>query len=121
MFDIVFIDGNHEYEYVKTDLKCAKELLRDNGIMCGDDLELQYDEIENDQPEMHKNTDVVFDNKNLTNYHPGVTLAVYEFFKTRISSKEGFWFARKNGNNWDNIKLSDRDSFEIPKHLRGKL
>ena len=45
-FDIAFIDGDHAYTAVLRDLQAACELIRDGGILCGDDLELQIAEID---------------------------------------------------------------------------
>tara|TARA_R110002072_G_scaffold84065_9_gene190586 strand:- start:823 stop:1425 length:603 start_codon:yes stop_codon:yes gene_type:complete len=36
--DLIFIDGNHEYEYVLQDLKNYYPKLKTNGILCGDDF-----------------------------------------------------------------------------------
>lgn len=35
--DIVFIDGNHLYEYVKTDIKISLQKIRKGGCLCGHD------------------------------------------------------------------------------------
>lgn len=37
MFDLIFIDGNHEYKYVFDDLQNYYPLLEDGGVLCGDD------------------------------------------------------------------------------------
>ena len=36
--DFVFIDGNHDYEYVKRDIQMWRVKLKDDGIMCGHDF-----------------------------------------------------------------------------------
>ncbi len=36
-FDWVYIDGNHEYEYVRADLECAYRKVRPGGLISGDD------------------------------------------------------------------------------------
>src|SRR4029077_1273653 len=46
-FDIVYIDGSHLYESVRADIRDAKRLIRDGGIICGDDLELQRIDVDN--------------------------------------------------------------------------
>lgn len=39
-FDVVFIDGNHEYGHVKNDLEIAKQFLAENGTICGHDWQM---------------------------------------------------------------------------------
>ena len=41
--DFVYIDGNHEYEYIKKDLKLCWKILNKGGIISGHDI--QYDDI----------------------------------------------------------------------------
>lgn len=38
--DFVYIDGNHMYEYVKRDIEDYYPLLKDDGILAGDDFDL---------------------------------------------------------------------------------
>ena len=40
--DYVFLDGGHDYETVKNDLKCCDEVLRRNGTILCDDYNLSY-------------------------------------------------------------------------------
>ena len=40
--DFVFIDGGHEYNTVKNDLECCKEVLNSNGTILCDDYNLSY-------------------------------------------------------------------------------
>ena len=44
-FNIIFIDGDHSYSGIKKDLEMASQLLVDGGVICGDDLDLQWDEV----------------------------------------------------------------------------
>ena len=37
-FDIIYIDGNHEYEYVLRDLDLYYPLVKNGGVLCGDDF-----------------------------------------------------------------------------------
>lgn len=39
--DLLFIDGNHTYEYVKTDCNLWWNKIKKGGIMCGDDYYMQ--------------------------------------------------------------------------------
>ena len=44
-YDLVFIDGEHTYNYVKNDISKALSCLRFGGILCGHDYECEtYDE-----------------------------------------------------------------------------
>ena len=40
--DYVFLDGGHEYNTVKNDLECCKEVILNNGIVLCDDYDLSY-------------------------------------------------------------------------------
>lgn len=42
-FDMVFIDANHDYEYVKRDILNYRTVIRPSGIICGHDL--NYDGV----------------------------------------------------------------------------
>lgn len=35
--DMIFIDGDHRYEYVMNDIETARKLLKPNGLLCGHD------------------------------------------------------------------------------------
>lgn len=40
-FDYVYIDANHAYEHVKTDLEAYYPKLKSGGLLCGDDFHLE--------------------------------------------------------------------------------
>ena len=40
--DYVFLDGGHEYNTVKNDLECCKEVILNNGTILCDDYDLSY-------------------------------------------------------------------------------
>jgi predicted O-methyltransferase YrrM len=71
--DLIFIDGNHQYEYAKADIINSKSLVRDGGILCGDDLNCSH--------------------------YPGVTKAVQEVFGN-VADTDGIWAIRKVGSDW---------------------
>lgn len=76
---IVYIDGSHVYDDVKTDLNIALKRLPSHGIICGDDLETQIS-VE-DVPEVadlaRESPDFIRHPK-FGAFHPGVSLAVRE-------------------------------------------
>ena len=45
-FDLVFVDGDHSYAAVLADITAAAALIKDGGVLCGDDLERQRFEID---------------------------------------------------------------------------
>jgi len=57
--DLVFIDGDHRYDYVKKDIEIGFELLKPNGILAGHD----YTHI--DWPGVRRAVDDSFNNINL--------------------------------------------------------
>ena len=107
-FDVVFIDADHTYEPVKRDITESLRLIKDGGIICGDDLNLQLHEIDKNNAEINKNKDFIKDPKTNKNFHPGVTLAVFEIFG-EVSSWGGFWAMQKNNNEWKKLSLKNMD------------
>lgn len=119
-FDLIFIDGSHFYKDVLLDLQNSAPLLTDGGILCGDDLELRFDEVDCDALFKNRDNDSLKDPKSNRPYHPGVTLALHEFFGKEVSCWKGFWAMRKTNNSWQRIIYTDMDEgkVEIPKHLK---
>lgn len=120
-FDLIFVDGSHDYADVSIDFGLCVPLLSDRGILCGDDLELQAAQV--DQAFMRANADVDYlaDPKTGARYHPGVTAAVGERFGT-VSCWQGFWAVRRNGSGWENVELFQLPGVElkVPEHLMGQ-
>jgi predicted O-methyltransferase YrrM len=102
-FDLVFVDGAHDYTNVALDLKNAAPLVRNGGILCGDDLELQVTEVDMKNAIENSASDYVLDPKNNRLFHPGVTLAVGELLPS-VSAWQGFWAMRKYGTNWQIVE-----------------
>ena len=103
IYDVVFIDADHAYNSVSKDIKSSLRLVKDGGIICGDDLNLQFHEIDKDFANKNKHKDFIKDPCVNKNYHPGVTVAVAEEFG-EVSSWGGFWGMQKINNEW--IKFS---------------
>jgi predicted O-methyltransferase YrrM len=118
-FDLVFIDGDHSYAAVLDDLRAAAEILKDGGILCGDDLELQLSDIDVEYARTQIESDYIRDPRSGQEYHPGVTLAVGEFIGA-VESVVGCWAVRKRGDRWEKVDLSgiSPTADRIPTHLR---
>jgi len=97
-FDLVYIDGSHFYDDVVHDVDWACKLTAVGGVVCGDDLELQLDEVDRDFAVAHKAVDFPTDPKTGRQFHPGVTLAVAERLG-HVSNYFGFWAMWKTGDN----------------------
>ncbi len=98
-FDIIFIDADHTYEPVKKDILNAIPLIKNGGIICGDDLNLQMFECDQNLAKKSGDKDFIKDNKTGRNFHPGVTLAVDEIFG-KVSAYGGFWAIQKSDKEW---------------------
>ena len=99
-FDIIFIDGNHLYEYVKNDMKEAKRLIKPGGFICGDDLEISGHMV--DGRDIDK--ECVHNELYKGHYHPGVSLAHFEEFGV-TGTYEGFWCVENVNNIWRSVDL----------------
>jgi tetratricopeptide (TPR) repeat protein len=111
-FDLIFIDGDHTYPRVLGDIRKSAPLVGEGGILCGDDLELQLSQIDRNHAELNKHMDYILDPKAKVNFHPGVSLAVGEFFG-EVSAWEGLWAMRKRGEGWEKV--------DVPMPLPGEL
>lgn len=105
-YDIIFIDADHTYGPVKKDISESMRLVKDGGIICGDDLNLQLNEIDKNYATNNKHKDFIKDPLTQRNYHPGVTVAVNEYFG-EVSSWGGFWAMQKHNNEWRKFSLKD--------------
>lgn len=114
-FDLVFIDADHAYTPVLNDIKNSLALVKEGGIICGDDLNLQLTQVDRDNTLKHAEDDFIKDSKTNRNYHPGVTLAVAEIFG-EVSAWGGFWAMQKRGNKWHKISMKDMP-VHYPEHF----
>ncbi|MBM4262147.1 MAG: hypothetical protein FJ145_12045, partial [Deltaproteobacteria bacterium] len=116
-YDIVYIDGSHAYEAVRADIREGKRLVRDGGIVCGDDLELKKTQVDPAEhlAALNLNKDFVESSKGAMHYHPGVTEAVAVEFG-EVSSWEGVWAIRSLGSQWIGVEIDSRP-IEIPCHV----
>jgi hypothetical protein len=89
-FDFIYIDGDHKYVNVKSDIREAKRLIKkDFGIICGDDLENIPSKELYEIAKQHVLRDFLRE-PNLA-FHPGVLSAVYEEFN-EVNMLNGFWW-----------------------------
>lgn len=114
-FEVVYIDGDHSYNGAKSDISNSKRLVRDGGIICGDDLNLQLHDCDPEFVRKNAHRDFITEPTKNKNFHPGVTLAVYEEFG-QVSSWAGFWAMQKVSNKWVRIDLTDMPVI-FPSHL----
>ncbi|UCF92601.1 MAG: class I SAM-dependent methyltransferase [Desulfobacterales bacterium] len=114
-YDVVFIDGDHAYDAVKEDIRKSMRLVKEQGVICGDDLNLQLHECDVAVAQEKKRMDFVQDPQTGKNYHPGVTLAVAEQLG-EVSSWAGFWMMQKQGRRWEKVSLKGMPVV-YPKHF----
>ena len=88
-FDFIYIDGDHKYEKVKSDLQQARRIVRKRGIsvICGDDLDLTPTPDLYQQAQGHLDQDFLRE----AGYHPGVLAALMEEFPG-VQMCNGFWW-----------------------------
>jgi len=105
-FDLTFIDGSHAYRDVRGDLAECRRLVREGGILSGDDLELQMRDCDlaYTRRMAEEGRDWVAHPGGGTHYHPGVTLAVGEALGD-VACWEGFWAVRRRGEAWTRFDL----------------
>ncbi len=97
ILDMVFLDGDHRYEFIKNDIISWLPKLREGGILCGHDCEGYYSTYPEDIKKMidkHIGDDYVSD------IHPGVAKALFDCLKDRYSIMPGtrIWYIRKETN-----------------------
>jgi predicted O-methyltransferase YrrM len=89
-FDIVYIDGDHSYAAVHSDIAQAMRITRPGGVVCGDDLERQRHEVSD---ALYADA-VASGEDDIHGFHPGVTRAVAEHFGP-VPAWDGFWAVGK--------------------------
>jgi len=96
--DFIYIDGDHKYEKVKSDIKEAKRLIsKEFGLICGDDLERLPSKELYELAKQHPERDFL---RAPVAFHPGVLAAIYEEFD-RVNMVNGFWWIVMAGGKFD--------------------
>jgi len=111
-FALVYIDAAHAYDNVIRDIRNAAPLVQKGGILCGDDLEMQVSECDPEFAEKNKQRDYLMDPKTQKRFHPGVAVAVHEFFG-EVSCWSGFWAMRKTKGGWEKISMDENRPRDI--------
>lgn len=96
-FDLIYIDGDHRFDSVRSDVANFAPRVRDDGILCGDDCEGRIADFEAAFLDVGKDVDY------LESVHCGVVLAVGEAFPD-CSIDYNIWSVRKADTGW---KASD--------------
>lgn len=78
--DVVFIDGDHRYEYIRKDIELWLPKLKKNGLMCGHDCELILDNG------LETLRDAFLEQDMIKKLHYGVCLAVTELGGKKVKS-----------------------------------
>lgn len=94
-FDIVYLDGAHNYSAVRGDIAAARLLLRMGGVLCGDDLERQFPDVAEHERELG-----ICELDYFQGFHPGVSRAVWEAFG-RVWVDSAVWGVRSKLNGWE--------------------
>lgn len=105
-FDLIYIDGQHTYDAVMLDISHAKRLIAPGGVICGDDLELQFEECPQDELEQFAHLDDCRSPKLGIVYHPGVTLAVHQTFGRAKTFLGMFAFRKESEQDFSPVDLS---------------
>ena len=92
-FDLIYIDADHRYNAVFNDIQRYMPLVRQNGILCGDDCEGFISDYNLDFLEHGKEIDY------FETVHCGVVLAVGSTFQ-EYSINYNIWSVRKTGASW---------------------
>jgi len=116
-FGLIYIDGNHSYSIVLEDLQNYGNLLEEGGIICGDDLELQASEVDQDMMRSAREKDCIADPRTGKRYHPGVSGAIADYFGS-VSSFDGFWVMQKDHDRWLPVRDMRSEVAEFPRNTK---
>lgn len=104
VFNFVYIDGDHAYSQFKKDLLNYMPVVKNNGIICGDDLELLPEQVDIENAGKHGEEDWILDPRSNKYFHPGILLGIRDIFGN-VSAKNGFWAMRKTQDGWVAVTL----------------
>jgi predicted O-methyltransferase YrrM len=104
-FDLIYIDGDHRFNSVQSDIANFAPRVRNDGILCGDDCEGRITDF--DAAFLDAGKDLDF----LESVHCGVVLAVGEAFP-HCSIDYNIWSVRRAGAGW---KATDVALHDLPR------
>jgi len=116
-FDLVYVDGDHTFPNVLTDLALGAALVSEGGILCGDDLEVQLSPHPELLPLAQANCKRDFIPCPAGDFHPGVSLAV-DAMLGEVSCFEGYWLMRRSGDSWSRVDQLAEGFW--PEHLKSQ-
>jgi predicted O-methyltransferase YrrM len=114
-FDLIYIDGDHSYGAVRHDIEASLPLLKNGGILCGDDLDLSVDQCDPEYAKANRDAQPAIDPKTGRAFHPGVTLAVSDTLG-KVANYSGFWAVTVDEGRATPLALDGASGF-IPRHL----
>ena len=108
LFDFVFLDGDHRYQYISQDIALWLPKVKPGGVIGGHDYEYRMRDIPKQFWDTYK-----FDHVNtvtggvdcmesgylpmIRGFHPGVIRAVDEIFDKRVNHKSAVWWVEVDG------------------------
>lgn len=98
-FDMIYIDADHRYPAVAHDIRTYAALVRDGGVLCGDDCEGRPCDF--DAEFLAAGRDIDFHET----VHCGVVSAVGEYFSS-YSIDYSIWSVRRNSTSWKPTRLT---------------
>ena len=104
-FDYIILDANHKYEFINRDIINSKKLIKNNGILIGDDYEIShktFNKLKINKKVIDEDNEDTYFSKSLKKIiHPGVTFAVYENFGN-LTNRNGIFCVK-----YENSKFID--------------
>jgi predicted O-methyltransferase YrrM len=115
-FDLVYIDGSHFYDPAIADIIQGMRLVCDSGIVCGDDMDLALEQVDQNFAWDNRNVDFPTDPRTGIQFHPGVTLAV-DHALGEVTNYFGYWLTQRKKSDFFPLDLTAATTTHIPSHF----